>query len=166
LSRIAGFSNRMEAQERQLRGHLWPAVCAIAAFAICLQGGWLGSRQLVHAHFDAKVVPVAAVDFLTKHPGNTPVFSTDSWGGYIIYRLYPQRQVVVDDRHDLYGSDRVREVLILMQAEPGWRDILDKWHLQTLLLPADSTLANLLLELPQDWRVTYQDKVSVLFERR
>src|SRR5882724_11507935 len=48
-ARISKFSDRMGAQETQLRGHLWPVVSAVFAFAICLQGGWLGSRQLIHS---------------------------------------------------------------------------------------------------------------------
>ena len=35
--------------------------------------------------------------------------------------MYPEREVVVDDRHDLYGSDRIRQYLILTQAEPDGR---------------------------------------------
>ena len=174
--RISKFSERMGAQEIQLRGHLWPVVSAVFAFAICLQGGWLGSRQLVHAEFDSKKVPVAAATFLQgelvgKQPSTEPVFSTDAWGGYLIYRMnpgrmYPERKVVVDDRHDLYGSSRIRQYLILTQAEPGWQSVLEQWQIRTALLPADSTLANLLRELPQDWRLAYEDKVAVVFERR
>jgi hypothetical protein len=161
----------MGAQEMELRGHLWPVVSVVLAFAICLQGGWLGSRQLIHAQFDPKKVPVAAVNFLQKEnveepPVTEPVFSTDAWGGYLIYRLYPERKVVVDDRHDLYGSGRIRQYLILTQAEPGWRSVLENWKIRTVLLPTDSTLANLLRELPQDWRIAYEDKVAVVFERR
>ncbi len=164
--RIVEFSSRMGAQELSLRGHAWPVISAVAALAVCLHGGWIGSRHLINAKFDPTKVPAAAVDFLEAHPAQHPVFSTDSWGGYLIYRLYPSRQVVVDDRHDLYGSDRVREVLILMQGEPGWREVLESWHIQAVLLPAGSTLANLLRELPQNWRLTYQDKVAVVYERR
>jgi hypothetical protein len=111
-------------------------------------------------------VPVSAVDYLEKEASTEPVFSIDSWGGYLIYRLYPRRQVVVDDRHDLYGSDRIRETLILLQGEPGWREVLEKWQIRTVLVPAESTLANLLPELPQEWRLTYTDKVAVVFEKR
>jgi ABC-type multidrug transport system fused ATPase/permease subunit len=168
--RISSFSHQMGAQEMQLRGHLWPVVSVALAFAICLQGGWLGSRQLIHAQFDPKKVPVAAVTFLQKEfqgkqPSAEPVFSTDAWGGYLIYGMYPERRVVIDDRHDLYGSDRIRQYLILTQAEPGWQSVLEKWQIRTALLPADSTLANLLRELP-DWRITYEDNVAVVFERR
>ena len=183
---FADFSERMGAQEIELRGHLWPVVSGACAFAICLQGGWLSSRRLINVHFDPKKVPEAAVTFLQKEnvyepPIPAPVFSTDSWGGYLIYRMNsgqinpkwmspervaPDRQVVVDDRHDLYGSDRIRQFLILTQAEPGWQNVLEKWQIRRALLPADSTLANLLRELPKDWRVAYEDKIAVVFERR
>jgi hypothetical protein len=170
-ARVSNFSDRMSAQEMQLRGHLWPVVSVAFAFAICLQGGWLGSRQLIHARFDPQKVPVAAVTFLQKEfegkqPSTEPIFSTDAWGGYLIYRMYPERKVVVDDRHDLYGSGRIRQYLILTQAEPGWQSVLEEWQIRVALLPADSTLANLLRELPRDWRVAYEDKVAVVFERR
>ena len=168
-TRIAGiveFSDRMGGQELQLRGHLWPVVGVMGALVLCLQGGWLGSSQLIHAQFDAKTVPVAATDFLQKEPSAEPVFSTDTWGGYLIYRLYPQRQVVVDDRHDLYGADRVRQFLVVMQGEPGWRQALDNLQIRTVLLPADSTLASLLGELPEEWEAKYEDQLAVVFERR
>jgi disulfide bond formation protein DsbB len=170
-ARISAFSDRMGAQEMQLRGHLWPVVSVTLALAICLYGGRLGSRQLIDAHFDPRRMPVAAVTFLQEEhhgglPSTDPVFSTDRWGGYLIYRMYPERKVVVDDRHDLYGSDRIRQYLVLMQAEPGWQKVLKEWQIRTVLLPAGSTLANLLREVPQDWRVAYEDKVAVVFERR
>jgi hypothetical protein len=116
-------------------------------------------------------MPVAAVTFLQqefqgKQPSTEPVFSTDAWGGYLIYRLYPERKVVVDDRHDLYGSGRIRQYLILTQAEPGWEGVLKEWQIRMAVLPTDSTLANLLRELPREWRVVYEDKVAVVFERR
>lgn len=165
-SRVVEFCDRMGVQEFRLRGHIWPVVSAVGAFAICLQGGWIGSRQVIHAGFDPKSVPVAAVDFLEKEHSAEPVFSTDLWGGYLIYRLYPQRQVVVDDRHDLYGSDRFREILVLTQGAPGWQNMLEKWQIHTALLPAGSTLASLLRELPQDWRVQYEDSVAVIFQKK
>jgi hypothetical protein len=80
--------------------------------------------------------------------------------------MYPERKVVVDDRHDLYGSNRIRRYVTLIHAAPGWQAVLQDWQIRTLLLPTDSTLANLLRELPQDWRIEYEDKVAVVFDRR
>jgi hypothetical protein len=166
VSRVVGFSGRVGAQELGLRGHLWPVVCVIGALVICLDGGWIGSHQVIHAQFDPKALPVAAVDFLAGEQSATPIFSPDSWGGYVIYRLYPQRLVVVDDRHDLYGSERFREILIVMQGEQGWRELIEKLQVRTALLPTDSTLSSLLRELPLEWKIVYEDTVAVVFEKR
>ena len=116
-------------------------------------------------------MPAQAVTFLQSEAHGTPsksepVFSTDAWGGYLIYRFYPGRKVVMDDRHDLYGPERVRQYLTLTQGAPEWQTVLQDWQIRTALLPADSTLANLLRELPQNWRVVYEDKIAVVFERR
>ncbi len=167
---VSEFSQRMGTQEAELRGHLWPVAAVVFALAICLQGGWLGSRQLIQAQFDSRKMPSEAVTFLQRESAASqdiePIFSTDAWGGYLIYRMYPERKVVVDDRHDLYGSDRIRQYLVLTQGEPGWRGILAKWQIRTVLLPAGSTLEGLLRELPEEWRVAYKDKIAVVMERR
>jgi hypothetical protein len=170
-ARSAQFSDRVSAQEMQLTVHLWPVAAVVLALFVCLHGGYLGSRRWIDASFDATKIPVEAVNFLqTREPnrqtGAGPIFSTDTWGGYLIYRLYPTRKVVMDDRHDLYGSSRVRQYLILMQGENGWRDVLKDWDIQTALLPADSTATNLLRELPSEWNEVYADKVAVVFVRR
>jgi hypothetical protein len=125
----------------------------------------------VNAQFDAKKMPVEAANFLQqesveRRSNADPVFSTDAWGGYLIYRMHPERKVVVDDRHDLYGSGRIQQYLILMQVEQGWQAVLKDWQIRTLLLPTDSTLANLLRELPKEWRMAHEDKVAVVFEKR
>jgi hypothetical protein len=119
----------------------------------------------MQARFDPQKLPVAAVGNLQQGQSTEPFFCIDAWGGYLIYRLYPERKVVVDDRHDLYGSDRIREYLILVQAEPGWEKVLEKWQIKTALLPARSTLANLLRELPREWHAVYEDHVAVVFKK-
>jgi hypothetical protein len=108
------------------------------ALAICLQSGWLGSRQLIHAQFDPKKVPVAAVNFLQREnleepPVTEPVFSTDAWGGYLIYRMYPERKVVIDDRHDLYGSGRIRTVPDFDAGRAGMAERAEDWQIRTAL---------------------------------
>lgn len=163
---VLEFSDRMSRRELELRGHLWPVVFVIFGLVISIHGGALDGRQLVQAHFDAKQVPVAAVDFLEKESDAEPILSTDSWGGYLIYRLYPRRQVIIDDRHDLYGTEKVRELLVLVQGEPAWKQVLDNLHARTVLLPDNSTLASLLRELPQEWQVKYEDSIAIVFERR
>jgi hypothetical protein len=136
------------------------------ALAICLNGGRLGSPQVINKEFDGDHFPSKAVDYLAREQSTAPIFIPDQWGGYFIYRLYPTRLVLTDDRHDLYGSDRFREYLTLMQAEPGWKEVLKKWQIETFVLPPDSTLTSLLGQLPQEWVTVYQDKSAVVIEKR
>jgi len=163
---LTAFAARARGQEFQLRGHLWPALGVVAALAICLDGGRVGSQQLIHKEFDAEHYPSGAAGFIEREQSTDPIFIPDQWGGYFIYRLYPKRLVQIDDRHDLYGSDRFREYLILMQAEPGWKDVLTKWQIRTFVLPADSTLTSLLGQLPQEWSTVYRDKSAVVIEKK
>jgi hypothetical protein len=165
VARIVSLAERMAMQERQFRGSLWPLLVVVIAAAICLHGGWVGSRHLINSHFDEQKLPVAAVEFLDQRGDSKPIFSTDSWGGYLIYHWYPERRVLIDDRHDFYGTDWIRDYLIMMQCEPAWRDVTEKWQIRTALLPAGAPLANLLRELPQKWRIVYEDKVAVVFEK-
>ncbi|MFY9559918.1 MAG: hypothetical protein WAQ52_06775, partial [Terriglobales bacterium] len=145
---------------------LWPVAGVIAALAVCLAGGRVGPRQVVQAQFDAKHLPAGAVEYLEREQSAEPIFGPDQWGGYLIYRLYPRRKVVIDDRHDLYGSDRFREYLILIQGEPGWKDVLEKWQVRTLVLPVGSTLANLLGKVPKEWHTFYEDTSAVVIGRK
>lgn len=165
-ARIRMFAARMGEQELELRGHLWPILAVAAALVVCLDGGWFASRQIVHAQFDSEHVPVAAAEFLAHEASREPIFAPDWWGGFLIYRLYPERRVVIDDRHDLYGTERFRDYLILTQGEPGWKKVLEQWQVRTAVLPAEDTLASLLRELPEDWQPVYEDKVAVVFEKR
>jgi hypothetical protein len=163
---LSGFAVRAGRQEFQLHGHLWPVLSVIVALMICLNGGRVGSHHVIQKEFDATHLPAGAVDYLEREGSADPVFGPDQWGGYLIYRLYPRQMVVIDDRHDLYGSDRFREYLILTQGEPGWKDVLEKWRIQTVVLPTGSTLANLLKQMPRQWESVYQDKAAVIMKRQ
>jgi hypothetical protein len=94
-----------------------------------------------------------------------PIFAPDSWGGYLIYRLYPRNKVFVDDRHDLYGEEFLREYLKAIRLTPDWNGFLDEKKVNWALLPAESSLGNMLKETSQ-WNLVYQDGTSVLLERR
>ena len=164
FSRLHLFSERMDKMEFRLRGHLWPVALTVFGFAICLQQGRLGSHQIMDAHFDAKRFPVQAVNAIAQRGLGAPIFAPDYWGGYLIYRLYPQNQVVVDDRHDLYGEQFLKDYLRVTHVAPGWDRVLDEKHVALVLTTTESSLANILRETA-GWQITYEDPVAALFER-
>jgi hypothetical protein len=92
------------------------------------------------------------------------MFTPDYWGGYLIYTLYPESKVFVDDRHDLYGAAFFRRYLTTIRVEPGWNALLDDLKVNWVLVPRESPLANILKEMPS-WSAAYRDQTSVLFHR-
>jgi hypothetical protein len=92
------------------------------------------------------------------------VFCPDSWGGYMIYRWYPEIRVVVDDRHDLYGAEYLKQYLKFMHAEPGWDEALAETHADWVLLPDGTPAATLLREVAA-WKIVYRDQTAVVFKR-
>jgi hypothetical protein len=92
------------------------------------------------------------------------VFTPDSWGGYLIYQMYPQYLVFMDDRHDFYGEPFVKAYIRVKDLQPGWDAVLNQWKINWVLIPPGSALSNMLKELPE-WRVAYDDGVAIVFQR-
>jgi hypothetical protein len=158
-----GFVQRMGVMDSTRRGHLLPVIAAVATLMIALNGGRVGSRPLMDAHFDARRMPVDAVSFVARSSVRGPVLSPDYWGGYLTYRLYPTNKVVIDDRHDFYGEPFLRSYLTMMNVVPGWEDFF-KWGSSCLVLPRSATLSAVLSKMPE-WKPVYSDAVAIVFVR-
>jgi hypothetical protein len=164
LGLTRGFFQRMFGIEAGLRGHAWPIIAVIGIFLIVANGGHVGSGLWIDGRFDPQRMPVEAVDYLEKQQVKGPVLSPDSWGGYLIYRLYPKARVVVDDRHDLYGEEFFKSYLKMIRVEPGWEDFLRTHESSCVLLPRQSALGDR-LAVSGGWKEIYADDVAIAFLR-
>jgi hypothetical protein len=158
------FANRMTDMELRFRGHLWPVLALLLGLLVCIQHGRLGGRQVMEARFDAKRFPVQAVEVTAQRGIQDPIFAPDYWGGYLIYRFFPEARVFVDDRHDLYGDGFLKDYLKVMHVQPDWEKFLNERQVHWVLAPAGSSLANILKENPS-WKMTYEDNTAVLFQK-
>ncbi|HMH01963.1 MAG TPA: hypothetical protein VK555_11140 [Terriglobales bacterium] len=158
------FAARMTDMELRFRGHLWPALALLLGLLVCIQHGRLGGRQVMEAQFDAKRFPVQAVEVIAQRGIQDPIFAPDYWGGYLIYRFFPDPRVFVDDRHDLYGERFLKDYLKVMHVQPGWEKFLNERQVQWILAPGEGSLANILKETTA-WKVIYEDSTAVLFQR-
>ncbi|MGC2260363.1 MAG: hypothetical protein WA437_19480 [Candidatus Sulfotelmatobacter sp.] len=156
------FFQRMQNIEGVLHGHFWPIAALALTCWIIFHGGALGTKQLVNAHFDANRFPSHAVDYFKSQNLPGPILAPDSWGGYLIYRLYPRVKVAVDDRHDFYGEQFLKSYLKMMHVEPGWENFLEQYPVRYILISKGSALANILAETPH-WQPVYSDDVAIAF---
>jgi hypothetical protein len=165
LSKLQSFGARMERLELHLQGHLWLVLVFILGLWACLHGGRLGSAQLFDAHFDDKHFPVEAAELIAQRDIREPIFCPDQWGGYLIYRLYPQTKVLVDDRHDLYGDQFFKDYLKVVFVQPEWSKVLEEKHANWVLVQKDSSLGTILEQTP-GWNLIHEDRTAMLFQRR
>jgi cytochrome b subunit of formate dehydrogenase len=159
-----GISVSMTRLERQLHGHVLALVTVAASVALVLNGGRVSSKQTVAVHFDEKAFPVKATQFIAQRDIRDHLFSTDAWSGYLIYKLYPRTRVYLDDRHDFYGDAFIKEYAKAFLGTRQWREPLDRYQVNWVLMPTDSPLSSLLRE-SRDWRIDYDDGLAMVFSR-
>jgi len=159
-----GISDSMTGLDRQLHGHVLAAVMMTVSVALVLNGGRVLSKQILSAHFDEKTFPVKAAQFIAQRGIRDHLFSSDAWGGYLIYKLYPTTKVYFDDRHDFYGEAFITEYGKALLATRQWRQPLDQYQVKWVLMPTDSPLSTVLRE-SHDWRVDYDDGLAMIFSR-
>ncbi|MFZ0201839.1 MAG: hypothetical protein WB523_23070 [Candidatus Sulfotelmatobacter sp.] len=111
---------------------------------------------------EAAQFPLQAVSFLQTHPPSGPIFNDYDWGGYLIWRLSPSTPVFIDGRADLYGAQLFHDFADAYQLKGLWQQILQRWHIETIIVPPDSALATGLRAAP-GWIVAYQDPQAIIF---
>lgn len=139
----------------------WGVMAVIVAAGLVRIGTVLANQGAV----ERIKFPVAAVDFLQKQGSKTPLYNAYGWGGYLIWRLYPDQPVFIDGRADVYGDAFIEEFLGAYRGGAGWSAPLDRYHVQRVLVEPDAPIA---AHLAQDatWTKTYADPQAVIFERR
>ncbi len=109
------------------------------------------------AHF-----PAGAVAFLKMHPTDGPVFNHYDWGGYLIWKLYPDARVFIDGRADLYGEQLLKQFADTFQLKGDWKQSLNQWRVKTVVVPANSALAEA-LRREAGWTIRYGDRQANIF---
>jgi hypothetical protein len=114
--------------------------------------------------------PVRAMDYIARNNLQGNIFHVQSYGDYLIWRLWPQQRSFFDGRVHLFDATFVQDYLAVFR-DPNWELWLANYGIRYLLLPkADPTDPNAaaLIRSARElaaWRVLYEDQVAVLFER-
>jgi hypothetical protein len=152
---------RIQAIEDQLKGYLIPIGIALIA-ALLLYKGIPMDIQRNGNQFDSEVFPVEAVNWLDQNPQSGNMFNYFSWGGYLLYRLWPSEKVFIDGQTDFYGEKLTRDYAEAISADPLWEDVFRKYQIQWAIIPSESELAKE-LDKWTEWKTLYQDDSVRIF---
>lgn len=159
-----GFGRSWEGLEqidRLGRVYLASAIPAVIVAVLLLAPKPLAARFT--STYDPLIFPERALPQL-KSPETRRIFAHDQWGDYLIYHLYPSRQVFIDGRSDFYGDDFGDAYRDLIDAKDGWEKTLDKYTIDTIVLPPQFALAST-LKASRSWRSVYDDGDAIVFRR-
>ena len=66
--------------------------------------------------------PVQAVRFINDHGIKGRIYNAYNWGGYLVLNWYPNRQVFIDSRADVYRDEFIEQYMETYLVRPRWRD--------------------------------------------
>ena len=105
-----------------------------------------------------RAAPLSAADFIERSGIKGNMFNSHPFGGYLIYRFYPDRKVFIDGRDLLHAK-----TMGLINAI-GYRKTLYAYRVEWIIAGYRD---GVLKELPTDiWSVVFFDNLSVVLARR
>jgi hypothetical protein len=111
----------------------------------------------------SRALPEAHVRFLAAHAVRGNGFNAYGFGGFLMFRMYPQERVFMDGRNDLYGTFRARVYNRILFTEPGWgelwTDAVARYDIGWVLVDGTDPLAAALANAPE-WRRVPDDRLS------
>jgi hypothetical protein len=102
-------------------------------------------------------LPVGAVEYVLAHRIQGKMFHNYNDGGYLIYRLGPDRKVCIDGRVDVYGDKFFADYLDIYEGKAAWKEKFDKLAVDFAIVDKDAPIRQLLLA-GSSFKEVYRDQ--------
>lgn len=108
--------------------------------------------------------PVGAVEYLRERGFVGNLMVPFHQGAYVSWKLYPAVKVSIDSRYEVaYSEERVDRMFRFYDAEPGWRETLNAYSTDLVLIPRIAPVARVFPE--SGWPIVYEDREFEIFAR-
>jgi hypothetical protein len=99
-----------------------------------------------------------------KPPGQ--LFNAMSFGSYLIWAAYPQYQVFVDSRIELFSETVWLDYLNISNTNGDWEERLTEYGVNTLMLsPVEQYPLINSVNSSDSWYCVYQDDIAYIYTR-
>lgn len=160
---VARLDGQVDRESRLAPVVNW-ALLALVAVAAGLKMS-IPLDPVVNATLAQRGLPTAAADFIASARPSGPLYNPYEWGGYLVWRLYPDYPVFIDGRTDVYDADFFAEYLRLAAGLPDWAAILERHGVRLVLAPTGSPLAGT-VQADGGWQRVYGDEVAEVYAQR
>ncbi|MBI2070434.1 MAG: hypothetical protein HYT79_07490 [Elusimicrobia bacterium] len=111
--------------------------------------------------------------FFLREKIQGPIFNNYDIGGYLIYYLYPNERVYVDNRPEAYPASFFQDGYMAPQEnDDRWQELLRRWNFNAIFFYRHDLTPwgqNFLIRRSQDraeWAPVYVDGAAIIFLRR
>ncbi len=87
--------------------------------------------------------PVHLLDRLHRWPGLGHLYNNSAWGGYLLWRLYPPRQVFSDGRNEV-NPGLLREIGAARRSNDDWNALLERYRIDGAVVRYENRLLEVL----------------------
>jgi hypothetical protein len=109
--------------------------------------------------------PVQALAWIGSHSWQGNILPNFEWGEFVMWRCYPKCRVSMDGRLEtVYEDSLQKEYFDFLHGRTGWQIFLQKYPHDMILIKRGSRTDSLMRD-QQDWRLAYEDGLSVIFLR-
>jgi hypothetical protein len=158
---------------REPAGRFLGAVCLVVALCVLIQDRLPrnADRRLVPVsrwyEWGARleVFPRAAAELMADGMWSGRMYNDYIWGGYLIWRLYPENPVFIDGRAEVYYPTKTFEdEMVIHRVQEGWLEALDRRGVEVILTNRSGYLAQALRWQPR-WKLAFTGTAEVVYVR-
>lgn len=127
-----------------------------------IQGRQVESKKSV-----SELTPVAATEYLVKHPPAGQVFNTYEWGDYLVWAGPKDLKIFVDSHAHLVPNEVWRHYMSVINVAGDWNEILERYGVTTVVIDKQERRA-LISKLKDhaDWKLEYEDGIASIYKRK
>jgi len=123
---------------------------------------------------DEHLFPVQAAEFIHANSLKGNMYNNYDWGGYLIWRLGPERKVFIDGRAlyaDIYAQSSIVDTSDsrTFGGVPYWKSVLASYNVRYIVTPFYQYRTGLMMPLvnallrERDWAPVFLDFTTVIF---
>lgn len=116
-----------------------------------------------------RVFPEKAVDFIEENRIGGNMFNSLAYGGYLIFRHFPEKKVFIDGRNNVYDKKLYQDYLDARHSKDVWQKLVDRYGINYVILEyardySKKEMIPHLIDNPE-WVLIYWDRVAMVYLR-
>lgn len=114
------------------------------------------------AETEKRLLPESAANFILSHNISGNMLNGYGMGGYLIYRLGPDRKVFIDGRADVYGDQFMLDYIDIYTGTENWKEKFEKFSIDYVVCDKNAAIRQLLITDGSFKEVFFDGNYSVL----